>query len=485
MRRFPRVLLLVAFCACLEVSSRGEELIVAVSRNDAAAVANALHQNADANQKYAGTTALHIAAEWGFAGIAELLLKSGAKPDAVDNYQRTPLIWATLNSHSNVARLLIAAKADVTWRDEEGNSALSGAAANDDKALLKLLMDSGARIMRDDGVALRKAIDLGDAETVRAFIGIGADPCFHPGNDVTKFTAAGAGKSLEVVKILAAAAANCSESRTLLSDMMTAAAGNGRLDFVEYLLPLLARARDAESERAKYSSDATAQALAAAVKADRSEVAKFLLEKAPDLSPQQRGGLLAGALERKRSVMFHLLLEHGAALNELDDRGTSALIQCAWDGDLEDAKLLVDRGASVKTSVTRGTTPLIAASQAGSVPLVELFLRQGGTCRELDEDKHGPLLAAAARGRTEVCRVLLQHGCDPNIADPYTGFTALHHAANRGDSEMAQALLLARANPALKDKSGRTPRDVAEESGSSEVIEVLAHASSQGPKSPR
>jgi ankyrin repeat protein len=476
MKRLAQVLLAALLSGSTTTSYCAVALVEAVSRNDETAVTTMLQSGGDPNERRFGTTGLHLAAEWGFTRIVELLLKGGAKSDAVDNYQRTPLIWATLNGHSDVAHLLIAAGGDLSWRDEEGNSALSNAAADNDKELVKLLIDSGGRIGRDDGVALRKAIDAGDAQIVRQFIEIGADPCFHPGNDITKFTAAGGGKSLEVVKILAAVAANCSEPRTLLSDMITAAAGNGRLDFVEYLLPLLATARDAESERAKYLSDSTARALAAAVKADRFEVAKFLLEKATDLSPQKRGELLAGALEGKHPAMFHLLLEHGAALNERDDAGMSPLLQCAWDGDLENAKLLIGRGATVKASATHSTTPLIIASRLGSVPLVELFLRHGATCRELDEGKRGPLLAAAMGGKADVCRILLQHGCDPNIADPDTGFTALHYAASQGDTDTAEALLSARANPALKDKSNRTARDVAEEGGATEVVALLSHA---------
>jgi ankyrin repeat protein len=215
----------------------------------------------------------------------------------------------------------------------------------------------------------------------------------------------------------------------------------------------------------------------AAVKADKLEVAKFLLEKASDLSPQQRGTPLAGTLHRKQSAMFHLLLDHGAAPDEQDDTGTSPLLQCAWDGDLENAELLISRGAKVKANATDRTTLLIAASRIGSVPLIELFLEHGSTCREIDEGKRGPLRAAVMGGNADACRILLQHGCDPNVADPDDGFTALHYAASRSDVATVEILLSARANPTLKDKGSRTARDVAEESGATEIVELLLHAS--------
>jgi ankyrin repeat protein len=184
-------------------------------------------------------------------------------------------------------------------------------------------------------MALRNAIDPWDEKMVRRFIKVVLYPFFHPGNGMTKFTAAGEGKSLAVVKILAAAATNCSEARTSLSDMLTAAAKKGLLQSVEYLLPVLTVARDKEAEQAKYSKDATAEALAAAVEADQLEIAKFLLEEATDLSPQQRGAPLAGTLRRKQRDMFHLLLDHGASLVEPDETRQTPLLEEAWDGDLE------------------------------------------------------------------------------------------------------------------------------------------------------
>jgi ankyrin repeat protein len=475
MKRRVQVLLALALWGSTTISCRAAAIVEAVSRNDEPAVSNLLKNGADPNERRSGTTGLHLAAEWGFTHVTELLLKSGAKSDAVDNYQRTPLIWATLNGRSEVARLLIAAGGDLSWRDDEGNSALSNAAASKDKALVKLLFDSGAKILPDDDKTLRNSIEVGDAEMLRRFIEAGADPCFHPGKDSTKFSVAGAAESLEVVKILAGAATNCSETRTSLSEIFRAAADNGRLDFVEYLLPRFASARDKNPEEAKSSENATAQAFSAAVKADKLEVAKFLLEKASDLSPQQRGTPLAGTLHRKQSAMFHLLLDHGAALDEQDDTGTSPLLQCAWDGDLENAKFLISRGAKVKANATDRTTPLIAASRIGSVPLIELFLEHGSTCREIDEGKRGPLLAAVIEGNADACRILLQHGCDPNVADPDDGFTALHYAASRCDVATAEILLAARANATLKDKSSRTARELADESGATEIVELLSH----------
>jgi ankyrin repeat protein len=156
------------------------------------------------------------------------------------------------------------------------------------------------------------------------------------------------------------------------------------------------------------------------------------------------------------------------------------LLECAWDGDFDNAKYLIDRGRSVYMSANQATTPLIAACRIGSVPLAELFLEHGATCRELDEGKRGPLLTAVMEGKAEVCRVLLEHRCNPNVTDEASWLTALHYAASRCDTGVTLALLSAHANPASKDKSGRTPRDIAQESGATEAVDLLSKATDRG-----
>src|SRR5262245_51641464 len=137
MRSTARILLAASFLFTGKTSG-GESIPQASYRDDRAKVAELLKSGVDPSQVYLGTTGLHICAEWGYADIAEILLKSGAKKDAVDSYQRSPLIWATLNNHPDVARLLIDAGCDINWYDERGNSALSGAAENNDLELVQL-----------------------------------------------------------------------------------------------------------------------------------------------------------------------------------------------------------------------------------------------------------------------------------------------------------------------------------------------------------
>lgn len=91
---------------------------------------------------------------------------------------------------------------------------------------------------------------------------------------------------------------------------------------------------------------------------------------------------------------------------------------------------------------------------------------------------HGPaLVAAAARGDiAEVCR-LLGEGVGPNWADPASGTTALHAAAQYGHSSTARVLLRAGARAdAQLPGSLATALHLAAAAGEPRVIRTLAAA---------
>ncbi len=85
---------------------------------------------------------------------------------------------------------------------------------------------------------------------------------------------------------------------------------------------------------------------------------------------------------------------------------------------------------------------------------------------------------AAMRGDTEMALKLLREGADVNAAQG-DGMTALHWAAERGDTKLAKALLAAKPNVKAVTRIGSyTPLHIAAKSGNADVIAALVAAGS-------
>jgi uncharacterized protein len=93
-----------------------------------------------------GFTPLHLAAFFGHAEIARLLLDAGADAQAVArNPMRVqPLHSAAAARQLEIARMLVEAGADVNEPQERGFTPLHAAAQNGDVELARLLLESGA-----------------------------------------------------------------------------------------------------------------------------------------------------------------------------------------------------------------------------------------------------------------------------------------------------------------------------------------------------
>jgi uncharacterized protein len=102
-----------------------------------------------------GFTSLHLAAFFGGVEAARLLIANSAPPNVVSRnaLQVMPLHSAAAGSHVGVARLLVAAGADVNAVQPHGYRPLHAAAQNGNRELTELLLAAGAdpAARTDDG----------------------------------------------------------------------------------------------------------------------------------------------------------------------------------------------------------------------------------------------------------------------------------------------------------------------------------------------
>lgn len=102
------------------------------------------------------------------------------------------------------------------------------------------------------------------------------------------------------------------------------------------------------------------------------------------------------------------------------------------------------------------------------------YLKRGYDVNLRDEDTGGrtALHWSVTRQHMECTRLLLLNGADPNVA-MYSGFTALHTAAQVGNPLIMKMLLDAGADVMRADKSGDIPLNIAKRYGSEECEDML------------
>jgi cytohesin len=104
------------------------------------AIAARLHEHGG-HDRAAQAISIHRAAEYGYLGRLEVLLKED--PSLISSrdylYRRTPLHWAANNGHKEAAELLLAQGADRQARDKNGDTPLDRAEAMGHPELIGLL----------------------------------------------------------------------------------------------------------------------------------------------------------------------------------------------------------------------------------------------------------------------------------------------------------------------------------------------------------
>ena len=88
--------------------------------------------------------ALLKAAEDGKMSTVVSLLSTGANVDARDQYQRTPLMLASLHGHVEVVRRLLSAGADIYATGAYGGTPLIFARRAGHETVIELLLEAGA-----------------------------------------------------------------------------------------------------------------------------------------------------------------------------------------------------------------------------------------------------------------------------------------------------------------------------------------------------
>jgi ankyrin repeat protein len=162
------------------------------------------------------------------------------------------------------------------------------------------------------------------------------------------------------------------------------------------------------------------------------------LRAASAIAQAARDGDFAGVQE---------LIESGAAVNQPEADGSTALLWAAYQSDPEMVTALIAAGADPNSANRFGVTPLLQAARTGDTPVIRALLDGGADIESAMLSGETPLMAAARAGSVDAVSLLLEHGSDPNATESYQGQTALMWAAAEGHTDVVRSLLAAGADP--------------------------------------
>lgn len=126
-----------------------------------------------------------------------------------------------------------------------------------------------------------------------------------------------------------------------------------------------------------------------------------------------------------------------APMSETTVGARIALVEAAKAGSLRDARAALDAGAAVDQPDPLGRTALHYAARLGHADIVELLLEAGSPAGASDSDGYTPLIRAVEFGHVAIARTLLAAGANPDIPLP--------------DGRTARSIAEASGNEALKD----------------------------------
>jgi ankyrin repeat protein len=281
----------------------------------------------------------------------------------------------------------------LAW-DSSAVTALMNAADNGHTDIVELLIDAGADLNLQEPGLREKGCDLSE--------------CYGR----TALLFAVEGDHADIVKLLVEAGADVNIRRkdNFGDTALIQAAENRGYNIVKQLLAapnIDVNMKSKGIERLSWSKSRELSALVAAVRNNKPDIVKLLLDNGADVNTKdgKRITVLDSAAANGHTTIVELLLYKGARVNKKSGiRGSTALISAARRGHTNRdpyqastttyiVKLLIDAGADVNAQNSIGRTALMFAIRNGHIAVVKQLLAAPGIDVNVrDEDTGQPSL---------------------------------------------------------------------------------------------
>jgi ankyrin repeat protein len=219
---------------------------------------------------------------------------------------------------------------------------------------------------------------------------------------------------------------------------------------------------------------------------------RLLVQKGAKVEVASKSGvtpLMVASRTHGNIATLRYLLERGANVNTVDERGEDALIRAAGAGDMDMLQALLAKGADPHHADKAGITALQLATSFTSSDRVRILIKAGADPNSSNnfggKVKNGPialihltpLMLAASHGEGDAVSALIQAGAHVNDADirkmnPLMLAIATDHA----NPDTVAKLIEAGADINAKDQNGETALDWARKFNNPLIVAELKKA---------
>ena len=250
-------------------------------------------------------------------------------------------------------------------------------------------------------------------------------------------------------------------------------------------IPLLAACQGGEtpSEASKNSQTVTTQSSAKTESTSTTRSVAQTTSKEEVKEPMKTyevGALLEAANQRDTKKVKEILQDTTYQVDEVDTEGNTPLNIAVHNNDIEIAKALIDRDADINLQNSISDSPYLYAGAQGRTEILAYMLKNATP----DLNKHNryggnALIPAAEKGHIDNVKLLLEDGREDIDFQNDFGYTALIEAVglregNQLYQDIVKLLMENGADQSIKDNSGRTAMDYANQKGYTEISKILA-----------
>jgi ankyrin repeat protein len=434
------------------------------------------------NLKFQGYTLLHIASQYAYTDIVELLLdKDNIDPNLQTPEGYAPLHIAAQKGHLNVVQALLANKIiQVNIQTSEGSSALHFASRQGHLNIVQALLnhdklDPNLVIKNTGATPLHLVVQNGDIAVVQALLKKeGVNPNAQIYNGCASLHFAAKHGYFNVIQALL-------EKEDIKVNIQSHsgfaplhyAVKHGHLNIVQAFL------LQDDIQLNIQTTQGTTPLHLAVQNASLDIVEAFLKKEGiqPNILTSQGFTSLEQAVQTgQKSIVQMFLDKEGVDVNRITLDGFSLLHIAAQAGHANIVQLLLNKnGVEPNLQASDGSSPIYLAAHKGHLHVVQMLLDIDSVDPNLTTNKgFGPIHIAAYEGHENIVQVLLKKaGVHPNT-QTFQGFSALHYAAQQGHADMVQVLLDTDGiDINLQTKKGHTALYLAARSNHLEVVEVL------------